>query len=109
MGNDQVAFTSDKLSKQGKIPKHGIFYQYLTGVLQVYMTLSEYSWHPEVIECFKTLQMLGGQGSVNIIQGPMWHGMGRRGVFTPDTMKPSDRTLKKRKKTAVGTQQKVGP
>lgn len=35
-----------------------------------------------------------------MIRGPMWHGMGRGGVFTPATMRPnlggpSDRTLKK--------------
>ena len=102
---DEVALTLDKLIKRGKIPKNGIFYKYLKGVLQVYITPSEYSWDPEVIEFFKTLKWLGGQSTVNMIRGPMWHGMGRGGVFTPETMRPnlggpSDRTLKK-------TQQRV--
>ena len=97
---DEVAFTLDKLVKQGKIPKNGIFYKYLQGFLQVYVSPSEYSWDPEVIEFFKTLKWLGGQSTVNMIRGPMWHGMGRGGVFTPETMKPnlggpSDRTLTK--------------
>ena len=30
---DEVALTLDKLIKQGKIPKNGIFYKYLKGVL----------------------------------------------------------------------------
>ena len=64
------------------------------------MTPSEYSWDSEIIEFFKTLKWLGGQSTVNMIRGPMWHGMGRGGVFTQDTMKPnlgepSDRTLTK--------------
>lgn len=97
---DEVALTLDKLIKRGKIPKNGIFYKYLKGVLQVYITPSEYSWDPEVIEFFKTLKWLGGQSTVNMIRGPMWHGMGRGGVFTPETTRPnlggpSDRTLKK--------------
>ena len=49
---DEVALTLDKLIKRGKIPKHIICYKYLKGVLQVYITPSEYSWHPEVIEFF---------------------------------------------------------
>ena len=98
--SDEVAFTLDKLVKQGKIPTNGIFYKYLQGFLQVYVSPSEYSWDPEVIEFFKTLKWLGGQSTVNMIRGPMWHGMGRGGVFTPETMKPSlggpcDRTLTK--------------
>ena len=40
----EVALTLDKLIKRGKIPKNGIFYKYLKGVLQVYITPSEYSW-----------------------------------------------------------------
>lgn len=72
---DEVALTLDKLIKRGKIPKNGIFYKYLKGVLQVYITPSEYSWDPEVIEFFKTLKWLGGQSTVNMIRGPMWHGM----------------------------------
>ncbi|PFX20780.1 hypothetical protein AWC38_SpisGene14752 [Stylophora pistillata] len=48
---------------------------------------------------FESRQM-GGQSTVNMIRGPMWHGMGRGGVFTPETIRPnlagpSDRTLKK--------------
>ena len=54
---DEVAFTLDKLIKQGKIPKHGIFYKYLKGVLQVYVTPSEYSWDPKIIEFFLNSQM----------------------------------------------------
>lgn len=97
---DEVALTLDKLIKRGKIPKNGIFYKYLKGVLQVYITPSEYSWDPEVIEFFKILKWLGGQSTVNMIRGPMWHGMGRGGVLTTETMRPnlggpSDRTLKK--------------
>lgn len=55
---DEVAFTLDKLIKRGKIPKNGIFYKYLKGVLQVYITPSEYSWDPEVIEFFKVARVL---------------------------------------------------
>lgn len=97
---DEVALTLDKLNKREKLPKHRIFFKYLKGVLQVYITPSEYSWHPEVIEFFKTLKWFGGQSTVNMIRGPMWHGMERGGAFTPETMRPnlggpSDRTLKK--------------
>ena len=97
---DEVALTLDKLIKRGKIPKNGIFYKYLKAVLQVYITPSEYSWDPELIEFFKTLKWSGGESTVNMIRGPMWHGMGRGGVFAPETMRPnlggpSDRTLKK--------------
>ncbi len=53
---DEVAFTLDQLVKQGKIPKYGIFYKYLQGFLQVYVSPSEYSWDPEVMECLKTLK-----------------------------------------------------
>ncbi len=28
-----------------------------------------------------------------MIKGPMWHGMGRGGVFTPETMKPNLQSL----------------
>lgn len=49
---DEVVLTLDKLIKRGKIPRNGIFYKYLKGVLQVYITPSEYSWDPEVIEFF---------------------------------------------------------
>ncbi|CAB4020103.1 Hypothetical predicted protein, partial [Paramuricea clavata] len=70
------------------------------GVLQVYITPTEYNWDHEVIEFFKTLKWLGGQSTVNMIRGPMWHGAGRGGVFNPDKMVPnlggpSDRTLTK--------------
>ena len=41
---NEVALTLDKLIKRGKIPKNGIFCKYLKGVLQVYITPSEYSW-----------------------------------------------------------------
>lgn len=41
---DEVALTLDKLIKRGKIPKNGTFHKYLKGVLQVYITSSEYSW-----------------------------------------------------------------
>lgn len=95
--DDEVALTLDKLINRGKIPKNGIFYKYLKGALQAYTTPSEYSWDPEVIEFFKTLKWLAGQSTVNLIRGPMWHGMGRGGVFTPETVRtnlrgPSDRT-----------------
>jgi hypothetical protein len=97
---DDVASTLDKLVKRGKIKKDGIFYKYLKGVLQVYITPTEYTWDDEVIEFFKTLKWLGGQSTVNMIRGPMWHGEGRGGVFNPDKMVPnlggpSDRTLTK--------------
>lgn len=49
---DEVALTLDKLIKRGKIPKNGPFHKYLKGDLQVYITSSEYSWDPEVIEFF---------------------------------------------------------
>lgn len=35
---DEVACTLDTLIRQGKVPKDGIFYKYLKGVLQVYVT-----------------------------------------------------------------------
>ena len=97
---DVVALTLDKLVTSGKIQKDGIFYKYLKDVLQVYVTPTNYSWNPEVIEFFKTLKWLGGQSTVNMIRGPMWHGSGRGGVFTSDNMVvnlggPSDRTLTK--------------
>ena len=97
---DEVALTLDKLVTSGKIQKDGIFYKYLKDVLQVYVTPTNYSWNPEVIEFFKTLKWLGGQSTVNMIRGPMWHGSGRGGVFTSDNMVvnlggPSDRTLTK--------------
>ena len=60
---DEVAFTLDKLIKQGKIPKDGIFYKYLKDFLQVYISPTEYAWDPEVIEFFKTLKWLGGQST----------------------------------------------
>jgi len=96
---DEVAL--DKLIKQGKIPKDGIFYKYLKDFLQVYISPTEYAWDPEVIEFFKTLKWLGGQSTVNMIIGPMWHGIGTGGIFTPETMQPnlggpSDRTPTKK-------------
>lgn len=51
---DEVALTLDKLVTNGKIQKDGIFYKYLKDVLQVYVTPTNYSWDPEVIEFFKT-------------------------------------------------------
>lgn len=69
-------------------------------MLQVYVTPTNYSWDPEVIEFFKTLKWLGGQSTVNMLRGPMWHGEGRGGAFNPRNMVsnlggPSDRTLTK--------------
>lgn len=97
---DQVAVTLDKLIKNGLISKEGIFYKYLKDVLQVYVTPTNYSWDPGVIEFFKTLKWLGGQSTVNMLRGPMWHGEGRGGAFNPRNMVsnlggPSDRTLTK--------------
>ncbi len=53
---DDVASTLDKLVKRGKVKKDGIFYKHLKGVLQVYITPTEYTWDDEVIELFKTLK-----------------------------------------------------
>ena len=43
---------------------------------------------------------MGGQSTVNMLRGPMWHGEGRGGAFNPRNMVsnlggPSDRTLTK--------------
>ena len=33
------------------------------------------------------LNFLGGEKTVNLIRGPMWHGCGSGGVFNPDNVK----------------------
>ena len=83
---DDVCIRLNDLIKNGGIRKDKIFYKYLDSISYAMIDLShEYDKH--VVEFFNTIKFLGGEKTVNFIRGPVWHGCGSGGVFSPDDAK----------------------
>ena len=83
---DDVCIRLNDLIKNGRIPKDKIFYKYLDSTSYAMIDPShEYDKH--VVEFFNTIKFLGGEKTVNFIRGPVWHGCGSGGVFSPDDAK----------------------
>ena len=85
---DDVCIRLNSLIKNGQIPKDRIFYKYLDSVSYA-MIDPNHKYDDQVVEFFNSFKFLGGERTVNFIQGPMWHGCGSGGVFNPDSAKPN--------------------
>ena len=72
---DHVASKLNNFILNGTIPKDGIFYRYLSDVLQMYL-ISNHKYHPDLNEFFSTIIYLGGRRTFNFIRGPMCYGKG---------------------------------
>ena len=82
---DDVCIRLNNLIKNGQIPKDKIFYKYLDSISYA-MIDPNHEYEKQVIKFFNTIKFLGGEKTVNVIRGPMWHGCGSGGV-NPDNAK----------------------
>ena len=80
--SDPVCRKFDDLIRRGLIPKNGIFYKYLSDVIEIFYDRC-HAYDPEVVEFFNTIRHLGGRRTVNFIRGPMNIGQGKRGSMQP--------------------------
>ena len=85
---DDVCIRLNSLNKSGQIPKDKIFYKYLDSISYAMIDPS-HEYDEQVIEFFNTIKFLGGEKTVNFIQGPMWSGCGSVGVLNPVNAKPN--------------------